>query len=173
MVFDTNLGVITIRRATANDNRDLGLFFEEAWKGAGPNALGFTGATEESIREIASEGFLGRILSTPSRPIFVAEEGKRIVGFSSLREVDRFVIELSGIVVLEEYSGRGVGSSLFGKSSEFSLKAGYRKIMVKTEVFNERAIVFYKKLGFLETERTTEVVNGQQVSLLTLEKSID
>ena len=173
MVFDTNLGVITIRRATANDNRDLGLFFEEAWKRAGPNALGFTGTTEESIREIASEAFLGRILSTPSRPIFVAEEGKRIVGFSSLREVDRFAIELSGMVVLEEYSGRGVGSILFEKSNEFAVKAGYRKIMVKTEVFNERAIVFYKKLRFLETERTTEVVNGQQVSLLTLEKSID
>lgn len=42
---------VQVRPARPNDVPKLSAFLIEAWKEAGPGALGFTGATEEAIRE--------------------------------------------------------------------------------------------------------------------------
>jgi len=56
-----------VRLARSTDAGFLGAFFLESWKEAGPEALGFTRATEKDIEEIASGSwsiyFLGQDLS--------------------------------------------------------------------------------------------------------------
>ena len=43
--------------------------------------------------------------------------------------------------------------------------------MVGTEVFNETAIAFYKKQGFVETAEMEEDVEGTGVKLMILERN--
>lgn len=161
-----------VRKATADDLHKLSAFILEAWREAGPGALGFAGATDEVIRELASEQTLKAMLVNPVLQIFVAEDAGGFVGFSSLKRVDSGTVELSGIVVLQSLVGRGLGTGLFEMAWESAAKEGYLKMAVKTEVVNDRAIAFYKKLGFFETARTTEDVEGTEVRLVVLEKNL-
>ena len=63
-----------VRPARLNDDTRLSAFIIRAWKEAGPGALGFTGATDEAVGEIASVGFLSKLLKSPNVRVFVAEE---------------------------------------------------------------------------------------------------
>ena len=161
-----------VRAARRADARALGDFFIRAWKEAGPGALGFTGATDEAIREISSERFLAQRLASPNVRILIAVEEGQVVGFASLRAEGVGSAELSGIVVLESSSGRGVGTRLIRKSLALAGRMGFRTVSVRTEVNNGRAIGFYKKNGFTETGRTAEKVGRTRVSLQVLRKTL-
>jgi len=161
-----------IRAAGLGDIRKLGDFLLEAWREAGPAAPGFSGATEEAMRELASERSLRAKLTDPALRIFVAEDAGRVLGFASLKKLDSFTAELSGIAVLQGMVGRGVGTALLKAARESGAIAGYRKVVVKTEVSNERAISFYKKQGFVEIAKTTEDVEGTKVNLMVLERCL-
>jgi ribosomal protein S18 acetylase RimI-like enzyme len=163
---------IGVRMARRNDARPLGEFFTEAWRESGPQALGFTGATDEAIREIASEDFLTMRLTSHNTRIVVAEGGRRILGFASVRGLGDKNAELSGIVVLKGWSGRGIGTRLIRKAIDVARKQGFREINVKTELFNKRAIGFYKKNGFTESGRITEKVGRMKVPLQVLERRL-
>ena len=161
-----------IRPPRQNDVSKLSAFFVEAWKEAGPGALGFSGATNEAISEIASEEFLRKRLATPTIQMMVAEEGRRIIGFSSVRRVDAREAELSAIVVLESATGKGVGSRLLRKALDAARKRGFNSVSVKTEMTNERAISFYRKAGFTESGKAVERVGGTRVALRFLVKRL-
>jgi ribosomal protein S18 acetylase RimI-like enzyme len=164
--------VLVIRPARPNDVSKLSAFFVEAWKEAGPGALGFAGATEEAIREIASEEFLKKRLATPTIQMMVAEEERRIIGFSSMRRVEAREAELSGIAVLESATGKGVGSRLLRKALDAARKRGFNSVRVKTEVTNERAISFYRKAGFTESGKAVERVGGAKMALRFMVKRL-
>jgi ribosomal protein S18 acetylase RimI-like enzyme len=163
---------LVVRPARQNDVSKLSAFFVEAWREAGPGALGFAGANDEAIREIASEEFLRKRLATPTIQMMVAEEGGKVIGFSSVRRVDQRQAELSGIVVLERATGRGVGSRLLRKSLEGARKRGFNTIIAKTEVANERAIRFYRGAGFTESGKTVGRVGGTSVELRIMAKRL-
>jgi ribosomal protein S18 acetylase RimI-like enzyme len=147
----------------------LSAFFIRAWKEAGPGALGFTGANDEAIREIASIDFLAERLRSPTTQLFIAEDNADIVGFASLRTRSR-ECELSGIVVLESAAGRGVGTRLLRKATDAAKRRGFGSVLLKTEAANARAISFYKRNGFTEAGKRTEKVGGVSVPLLILTK---
>ena len=157
-----------VRPARRNDAGPLGAFFTQSWKEAGPGSLGFTGANESAIREIASEEFLTKRLSSPSTKIVIAEREGRILGFASIRGVNQWEAELSGIVVLESESGRGFGTRLVRKACDAAVKLGCTRLTVKTEVVNARAIGFYRKNGFVEVRRRTEKVGRTMVPVVVL-----
>ena len=159
-----------VRAARVADAKALGEFFMRAWKEAGPGALGFTGATEEAIKEISTEKFLAGRLVSPNVRMLVAVAGSEVVGFASLRSEEGRSVELSGIVVLQSSSGAGVGTRLIRKSSALASKLGFMAITVRTEAFNKRAIGFYRKNGFTEAGRTTEKVGRARVELQVLRK---
>ena len=163
---------LSIRPARANDVSRLSTFFVEAWKEAGPGALGFAGATDGAIGEIASEEFLTKRLATPTIQTTVAEEGRRIIGFSSVRRVESREAELTSIVVLESAAGRGVGSRLLRKALDTARKRGFNSVLVKTEVANERAISFYRKSGFTDSGKAVERVGGTKVALRFMVKRL-
>ena len=160
-------------RATLADVGKLGSFLQEAWKEAGSGALGFTGATEDTIREIASEEFLRKRLTDPDVALYIAEEeGGRVVGFAATRRVNETTLELSGLIVLQTQAGRGIGTRLAEKAASDARLAGYRRLIVKTETGNQPALKFYKKLGLSETGTEEESVEGTKVSVVVLEKTL-
>lgn len=161
-----------IRPARPNDVSKLSAFLVEAWKEAGPGALGFTGAKDEAIGEIASEEFLKKRLATPTIQMMVAEEERRIIGFSSMRKVEAREAELSAIAVLERAAGKGVGSRLLRKALDAARKRGFNSVRVKTEVTNDRAINFYRKAGFTDSGKAIERVGGARVALRFMVKRL-
>lgn len=165
--------IVSVRPGRRNDAGPLGEFVMKAWRESGPDALGFTGATDEAVKEIASEEFLTRLLSSPNAKIVVAEgEGMRILGFASLRKGEERKVELSGVVVLRDASGKGVGTRLVRKACDMARKQGFREMIVKTEVFNRRAVDFYKRNGFTESGKGTEKVGRTKVPIQILERRL-
>jgi len=161
-----------VRPARINDAIPLGAFFIKSWKEAGPRALGFTGATEEAIKEIASEDFLVKRLTSPNMKLVVAERGRQILGFASVRRTAEGVGELSGIVVLESETGRGLGTRLVKKAFDAAARLRLGRLVVKTEAFNTRAISFYEKNGFTRKAKVIDKVGRTKVPTQVLEKRL-
>ncbi len=161
-----------MRPARLNDAAPLGAFLVQSWKEVGPEALGFTGATDEAIKEIASEDFLRRRLSSARNRIVVAEAEGRILGFASVRRLEEGKGELSGIAVLKSELGGGLAAGLLRKAFEAAAKLGVNVLIVKTEVLDEKAIRFYEENGFTRSARTVEKVGREKLSLQVLEKRL-
>lgn len=155
---------------TSADIKRLISFFHRAWKEAGPKGLGFTGATKETIDEVASEEFLKDRLSNRNVEMYLAEDMGNVLGFAATKKIDEDTIELSGIMVLESVTRKGVGTVLFERVMLAAMQGGFRKIVVKTETINQRAISFYQKRGLCEVGRTREDVGAAKVDLVVLEK---
>jgi ribosomal protein S18 acetylase RimI-like enzyme len=159
-------------RAKFADVPKLQVFFHQAWEEYGSGALGFTGATEETINEIASEKFLKERLSNPNIGMYIVKEGERVLGFAATRSIDQDALELTGIIVLEDASGKGIGAQLVKEVVSSARKASFRRIVVKTEVLNKRAISFYKKMGLSEIGEAQERVEDIEIDVMILEKII-
>jgi hypothetical protein len=100
-----------IRELGHGDLKAFRAFICRAWSDAGPGAPGWTGATDESVLHLASADYLASLIEDDDISIFVAWDEGEPVSFSSNRRVNDETIELSGIVVLESMTGKGVGES--------------------------------------------------------------
>jgi ribosomal protein S18 acetylase RimI-like enzyme len=160
-------------KTTLSDVGRLVAFFREVWREAGEDGgLGFTGATEETINEIASDEFLRKRLRNPDVNMYIVEEADRVIGFAATRRINENSEELSGIVVLESATGKGLGTRLVERVLSDVREAGFQKIVVKTEVANHRALGFYRKIGLIEVGRSAERVKDTAVHVVILEKSL-
>jgi len=139
---------LKVIRATLSEAGMLAAFIWKAWKRAGPDAFGWTGATEEGIRDLADRKTLEAIIGRPHSWIFIAVDGSNAVGFCASRKLDEETAELAGIVVLQDMLGRGIGTELLEAAKQSALQEGFKRIVVKTEASNERAIAFYERRGF-------------------------
>jgi ribosomal protein S18 acetylase RimI-like enzyme len=160
--------MMIFKEAEQEDVESLIEFLLKAWKEAGPGALGWTGATEENVRHIASRGFLSNLLKRDDTHVFIALNDGQVVGFSSNSRIDDELVELSGIVVLESMTGVGIGGRLLEHSIEAAKDDRYTKMIVKTESFNERAVNFYLRNGFRREATIEEEVEGSNVELVKL-----
>jgi ribosomal protein S18 acetylase RimI-like enzyme len=159
---------LTVTGASDSDIQSIHDFLLEAWREAGPSAWGWTGATEENVHAMASSETLQHLISNPKVKLFLGRDGNQVVGFAANRAVDESTAELTGIVVQERYTGRGVGKALINAAIESATAQGFRSIIVKTEPFNERALAFYKSSGFNRVGLTTEEVDGTKIELVML-----
>lgn len=146
----------------------LGTFLLKAWEEAGPAALGWTGATDETIREIASALFLEQLLTRGDSAVLVAVEGEEVVGFAVTRRMNDGNLELAGIIVLESRTGQGIGSALMTRAKEAAREAGFPRMVVRTESVNERAIAFYRRHGYEVVDVRKEGVRGREVDMAVL-----
>jgi ribosomal protein S18 acetylase RimI-like enzyme len=163
---------VTVRHARLRDAPALGAFLQRAWRQGGPGALGFTGANDDAVREISSPEFLTSRIASPRARMVLAHESGEVVGLASLRMDGKGRAELSGIVVLQGATGKGVGTRLLRKAEAYAWGAGVRELVVKTETFNARAVGFYEKNGFSRARRATEMVGRTKVPLVVLEKRL-
>jgi len=139
---------------------------------AGPSAWGWTGASEENVRALASVEYLEALIANPKMRIYVAREDRRIVGFAATRELDAKTVELAGIIVDEYHTGKGVGTALAKKAVDVASRLRYREVTVKTETFNKRAIGFYERNGFAKAGTVTEEVEGKKIDLVVLRRGL-
>jgi GNAT superfamily N-acetyltransferase len=160
MTRDPNAEVI---EAGTGDVPAVAQFFWRAWEEAGPEAPGFAGASEEVIRQLTDPEVLLARIGGPDRRMFLAWEGDRVIGFSATRRLQGETVELAGVVVLQSLVGGGVGTPLVEKAVRVAADEGYRRMIVRTETTNDRALHFYQSRGFSRTHQTTELVEGEAV----------
>ena len=158
----------SVSELVLDDIPRLGLFVLEAWRLAGPSALGWTGATDENIREIASENFLQRFIGNPNLKVFISKKGEEVVGFCAVRKIDDRKVELAGIIVRQDQQGHGIGTDLFEIARKEAVRSRFTTMIVKTESANDKALHFYRSKGFAEEERTVEEIDGAKVNLTVL-----
>ncbi len=90
-----------------------------------------------------------QIMNLPSNEKFLnAKDGERVVGVCRLIKHED-VGELKALYVLPEYQRMGIGKIFWTEALKFFSKD--KDIIVKVAVYNEKALRFYKKLGFLDT----------------------
>lgn len=80
----------------------------------------------------------------------VAQEDGRIVGTGAVKPSEGESAELKRIWLLQEYHGQGIGYRLVTQLFEFARLAGYKRMVLQTDVHMERAVSFYRRLGFKE-----------------------
>ena len=91
--------------------------------------------------------------------IFVAEDelGERF-GFASVSHSTHFTGEgqayIGELATAESAEGRGVGKALAQACEQWAREQGYRILALATGAANERALGFYRHLGFLDEDVT-------------------
>lgn len=102
--------------------------------------------TPWSLKEFESSftsGYLGFALRSPD---------EKILAYSIISSVlDEAELLLIG--VLPEYQHQGLGSQLWHFIAEDLAQKNIQKIFLEVRVSNEKAISFYKKIGFVEINR--------------------
>lgn len=163
---------LEVRPARPNDISKLSRFMVKAWQEAGPEALGFRGATSEAVLEITSERFLQRRLASPGTQLIVADDGSGFIGMASLRAVSPRETELTGMAVLKGFSDAGVETRLLNKATDAARRRGYRLLLAKTEMADERAVRFYVESGFTQSGKTTLKVGRTKLGFLLMEMKL-
>lgn len=152
---------IKIDQAGAEDSRGVTQVFYKTWLDTYPNEE--FGITKEDIEDrflsrISEEG-IDQMAEKISHPLantlfLVAKDGDEVVGVCRVRK-DEKRNELEAIYVLPEYQYIGLGNKLWQEARNFFDLD--KDVIVKVATYNNKAIYFYKKLGFIDTgKRFTE-----------------
>ena len=110
------------------------------------------GAEGMPLTEEQERKFLENIQNDPYNRLFLALDGDRIVGDSSLNGSKRPRMchrrEL-GISVLRDYWGQGIGTGLMERMVEFARATGAEQMTLGVRSDNERAKALYRRFGFV------------------------
>jgi len=98
---------------------------------------------------------IARRMASPLHPWLIAEEGERALGFASSsafrsRRAYRWVAE-SGIYLVPEAKGRGVGRALLSKLVELLERQGFVAVIGAIALPNEASVALHESLGFVHT----------------------
>jgi len=114
-----------------------------------PEHFGIEQAVNDYIEGVRDKFFISvRIYDTP-------------VGFTALKEHNKFTSEVYVIGILEEFQGRGIGKRLMEKVEQHLKSQGKRYLTVKTlgpshpDEGYEKTRAFYRCVGFLPLEEFT------------------
>ena len=86
----------------------------------------------------------------PNKLFLIAKYNEKVIGVCNIIKRENFN-QLQSIYVLPEYQGKGIGYKLWLKAFDFIDKE--KNTIVQVAIYNENAINFYKKLGFIDTEK--------------------
>ena len=102
----------------------------------------------------------------PNEKFIVVKDGDKVIGVC-VGVVYENKNQLRMIYILPEYQGRGIGSMLW--EAIFSFFDKNKDIYVELVDYNEKAISFYKKLGFIDTGKrfSDERLRMKSGSILT------
>lgn len=150
-----NKSMITVQKPDPEDARAIQEVLYNTWLDTYPNKE--IGITEEDVKahfkkslspEMLEKRRLGILTPPPNQVLLVAKDSNKVVGICRivLREN---VNQLQAIYVLPSYQRKGVGMLLWKTISKFLDPT--KKTIVHVATYNEKAIDFYKKIGFSET----------------------
>jgi ribosomal protein S18 acetylase RimI-like enzyme len=133
----TDLAIITLREAFGPPHNSADL-------------------VDEYIQSAISERILEAELRDPRSTFFLMQlaDGTSI-GYAKLRRhapprrmLERNAIEIQRIYLLQTHIGQGQGRQLMQHCLDWAAQQGYAAVWLGVWERNERAIAFYKKLGF-------------------------
>lgn len=97
-----------------------------------------------------------------------ADDGETgVVGFSFL--IER---QIKTIQILPDDQRRGVGRALLEDAEAEIARGGHPAVYVECDVFNARAAVFYRAMGYEETGRIDTDILGYKVATHVFEKTL-
>lgn len=92
--------------------------------------------------------FLGELAEVPnSRAVSVFELAGEVIGYASLRFVDREG-DVNTIAVAKEHQGKGFGKQLLDWMLETAKLNGVKELFLDVRADNQAAISLYQKVGF-------------------------
>ncbi len=161
-----------VREAEPSDAEAVATFLLGAWREAGPESLGFTGATPELMAEIATAEAIGARIRRDGRRLFLAHSREGVMGFAATRPLEARIAELAGVIVGRAAAGRGIGTRLVEEALAAASRDGFARMVVRTERTNDPAIAFYRSRGFEPVADCTERVGELEVPVLELAREV-
>ena len=136
---------MVIRRATVNDAKQVADVMNSVIAEGRYTAFDRPFSEEEERDFICS-------LGTRSA-LHIAEIDGKIVGVQSIDLFSTFADSVSHVATMgtwlrSDFRGHGIGRCLAAESFSFARKQGYRKVVIQVLADNERALRFYRSLGF-------------------------
>lgn len=113
------------------------------------------------------EGALAALLAQESRPVFVACEGDRVVGYcfcilqltrNDPVLADRKTLYIDDLCVDKHCRGKHVGKQLYGHAVEYAKAQGCHGVTLNVWAFNESAIRFYEAMGMKPQKLGMEMI---------------
>jgi ribosomal protein S18 acetylase RimI-like enzyme len=148
---------IKIRDAHVEDVEGIQDVFYQGWLNTYPNeAHGIThDDIEERFKDRHSEERLEKRrqdirMRDPGRKIIVAKDDQKVVGFCRISKTAE-KNQVTAIYILPEYHGKGIGTLLWKEALSFF--DATKDTFVSVATYNQNAIRFYSKLGFVDTGR--------------------
>lgn len=114
---------------------------------------------EEYIQSAITESLLAGELTDPRAWFFIAEDpDQNPIGYVKLRRHSpprrmprphrQHAVEIQRIYLLQSQTGQGQGKQLMAFCLNWARSAGYEAVWLGVWERNERALTFYRKLGF-------------------------
>lgn len=144
--------MIKIVQASVNDMQAIREVQKLTWFDTYPNEkLGITREDIEAkfaIEDPIETEKRKKMYSDPTIGVWIAKDGERVVGFcfAGKRESGN---RIGAIYLLPSYQGQGVGGNLIEQALSWLGEA--EDIYVNVASYNEQAMEFYKKHGFVKT----------------------
>ena len=151
---------VKIRRAEEKDLKDIQKLNLELFKH--DSEFDSTFNMNWTFSEEGKNYFLDKIKNEFA---IVAEIDNKIVGYlvggeseiHSYRKIKK-IAELDNMLVLEEYRGKSIGKKLVDAFLKWCKDNNFERISVEASTGNEKAIRFYKKMGFKDYNSILEMV---------------
>jgi putative acetyltransferase len=144
--------MINIRPIRANEIQTAKhVIFEVAY-----GIFGWDGTLEESIQHFESsdefsdmDNFQAEYFDRGGLFLVVLDD-ETVIGSGAIRRMDEDTAELKRVWLLEAYHGQGLGFRVVQQLLEFASQKGCARVRLQTHPLQERAIDFYRKIGFHE-----------------------
>ena len=146
--------MITIRTATEEDIPTLLEIYNDI-------IINTTAVWHEEPHTLAMRQDWFTLKKEQGFPVFVAEENKEVIGFSTIGPFRpwfgyRYTVENS-VYVATNSRGKGVANLLMPPLIEASKQLGLHAIVAGIEAGNEVSIALHEKFGFIEVAQFKEV----------------
>lgn len=93
-----------------------------------------------------------------------------VIGVVAVKELNDVSCELRTLYLLKQYHGKGYGKSLLKKAITYAKQSGYEKMYLDCMATSKKAILLYRKTGFVETERYNQNKCADVFMVLDLKK---
>lgn len=138
---------IVIREISVNDAKAVNRLSHQ---------LGYPLTIDETIENIQ------RVIQSPDHTAFVAESDNQVVGWIGASQSIMIELmphcEINGLVIDQEFHGKGIGKLLIEKVKHWAKEQGNRKISLRCNVKRVEAHSFYRHIGFKDVKQQTNFV---------------
>lgn len=161
--------MIKISRAKIGDLMEIKNLLSETWKSTYGNIY-----SQDTIKNITSDWHdpkkSASQIEDPNCFFAVAKENNKIIGLTTVSQVDDKVIMMYRLYIGQNYQRQGIGTKLM--QSAISFFKGYKKIRIEVEEKNNKGVYFYRKHGFIIIGKKIEEIGNDKMPTVEMEKDL-